>query len=110
MRQYVIDELRKYEVDRIRQYLEKNCEPGGIDRFYWLRMPDDMLTQVQYEHKDCAPFCSGIEVTEDSVIFEMLVRSRKNIRCSCVAFATDHQRQFILNFVDRLLKDTEIPV
>ena len=110
MRQYVVDELRKNEIERVAQYLNTKCEAGGVNRLYWLQIPDDLLSEVQLRHRDCAPFCIGVEITEDSVIFEMLVRSRQKLRCSCIAYASDQQRQFILNFADRLLRETEIGV
>ncbi len=108
MQQYVVDELRSGEIERITNYLEKSCERSTIDNLFWLKLPDDLLTPVQYEHKGCSPFCIGIEVTEDKVVFEMLVRSRKRLRCNCISYANAQQRQFILNFIDTLLKETEI--
>jgi len=108
MRQYVIDELRKHELERATRYLEEHCEPGGVNRLYWLQIPDDLLSGLQIEHSSCAPFCIGIEVTDDSVVFEMLVRSRQKLRCSCIAYASESQRQFILGFADRLIRETEI--
>ncbi len=108
MQQYVVDELRTSEIMRITDYLEKSCERSTLDNLYWLKVPDDLLTSVQYEHKDCSPFCVGIEVTDDKVVVEMLIRSRKKLRCSCIAYASNQQRQFILNFVDTLLRESEI--
>ena len=108
MHQYVIDELRKGEVDKITNYLKKYCEKSDLDNLFWLRLPDDLLTPTQYEHKECGPFWAGIEVTEESVVFEMLIRSRNKLRCSCISYASTQQRQFILNFADKLLKDIEI--
>ena len=108
MRQYVVDELRKNELERVEQYLENHCEPGGIGSLYWLQIPDDLLSEVQLDHNGCAPFCIGIEVTDNSVVFEMLVRSRQKLRCSCIAYASGRQRQFILDFADRLVRETEI--
>ncbi len=110
MRQYVVDELRKNEIERAEQYLSNKCDEGGVNRLYWLQIPDELLSETQLEHRDCAPFCAGIEVTEDSVVFEMLVRSRQKLRCSCIAYASEEQRQFIMNFADRLLRETDIGV
>ncbi len=108
MRQYVVDELRKNELERVEQYLKNHCEAAGVNRLYWLKIPDELLSDIQAEHKDCAPFCIGIEITDDSVVFEMLVRSRQKLRCSCISYASEQQRGFILNFADRLVKETEI--
>jgi len=108
VRQYVIDELGKDAVDRVLDYLEKHCEKSDLNNLFWLRMPDDMLSSEQYTHRDCQPHCSGIEVGDRFVSFEMLVRSRTSLKCSCIAYATPQQRQFILSFVDRLLEETGI--
>ncbi len=110
MLQFVVDELRPNEIERIVAFLEKSCKKSELDNLFWLYLPDDLLTPVQYQHKDCKPFCAGIEVTEDKVIFEMLIRSRSRLRCNCISYATDQQRQFILNFVDTVLKEAEILV
>ncbi|NPA95647.1 MAG: hypothetical protein GXO58_09510 [Thermodesulfobacteria bacterium] len=108
MRQYVVDELRSEEIEKITSYLEKSCERSALDNLFWLKLPDDILTPTQYGHKDCGPFCVGIEVTEDKMIIEMLIRSRKKLRCNCISYATNQQRQFILNFADTLLKEAGI--
>jgi hypothetical protein len=108
MRQYMVDELRQEELDRIRNYLDLNCEPSGLGGLYWLHIPEACLSKTQLEHKTCMPFCAAIETGGSWVKFEMLIRSRKKIRCDCVAFATSGQRQFILEFADRLLLENNI--
>ncbi len=108
MQQYIVDELRGNEIERIIAYLKRSCEKSALDNLFWLELPDDILTPLQYEHRDCRPFCIGIEVAEDKVIFEMLVRSRQKLRCSCISYASNQQRQFILNFADTLLKESDI--
>ena len=108
MRQYVIDELRGDDLERVLEYLNKHCERSELNNLFWLRIPDDMLSPDQYTHTDCQPHCAGIEVGDRFVSFEMLVRSRKSLKCSCIAFATPQQRQFILSFADRLVEETGI--
>ncbi len=110
MRQYVIDELRPHETERIRKYLEGSCEPSELGGLYWLCIPDDLLSPVQYEHNSCQPHCAAIEIGGDYVKFEMLIRSRRKIRCNCVHMATPQQRNFILSFADRVLTDLDINV
>ncbi|HID98069.1 MAG TPA: hypothetical protein EYP57_07775 [Thermodesulfobacteriaceae bacterium] len=110
MRQYVIDELRPAELDRIKDYLDNYCERSDIGSIFWLRIPDDMLTSVQSGHVDCRPHYAAVELGDRFVNFEMLIRSREKIRCNCVAFATPEQRDFILSFADAMLDKTEIKV
>ncbi len=110
MRQYMVDELRRMELERIRGYLDRHCEASDLGGLYWLHIPDECLSPTQIAHKDCMPFWTAVEMGGSWVKFEMLVRSRKKIRCNCVAFATEDQRDFILKFADKLLAGTEIPV
>ena len=110
MRQYVVDELRPNEVEKIREYLDKYCELSDIESLYWLRMPDDMLTPTQLEHKDCQPHYAAVELGDKRVKIEMLIRSRQIIRCNCVRFATPEQRTFLLAFMDTMLTKTKITV
>ncbi len=108
MRQYIIDELRPDAVRRVREYLDNHCEKSDLDNLYWLQIPDDMLSPDQYTHKDCQPHCSGIELGERFLCFELLVRSRTSLKCNCIAYATPQQRRFILSFADRLCEETDI--
>ncbi len=110
MRQYVIDELRPNEIKRIKDYLDNACETSDIGGLYWIHIPDDILSPVQYEHQECQPHCSAVELGDNLVKFEMLVRSRKKIRCNCVQMATSQQRNFILAFADKMMKDLGINV
>ncbi len=105
MRQYVIDELGKDAIERIRNYLEGHCEASGLNNIFWLQMPDDILSPEQYAHKACQPHCAGIEIGDKFVSFEMLIRSRNSLKCNCISYATPQQRQFILSFADRLIED-----
>ncbi|MDD3553970.1 MAG: hypothetical protein PHC35_05560 [Deltaproteobacteria bacterium] len=111
MRQYVIDELRPSEIDRIRTYLAKHCEMSDLDDFYWLLLPEDTLSEVQKGHvASCGPFGVGVQIGRDRLVIEFLVRSRKKIRCNCIAFANHSQRDFILAFADELVKFNNIVV
>lgn len=110
MRQYVVDELRAKEVEKIKEYLDKYCDLSDIGGLYWLKIPNDILSPTQYEHKSCQPHCAAIELGDKWVKFEMLVRSRQKIRCECVSYATTQQRTFLLSFVDNLLDQTGIRI
>ena len=110
MRQYVVDELRADEVEKIKEYLDKYCDLSDMVGLYWLKIPGDILSPTQYEHKSCQPHCAAIELGDKWVKFEMLVRSRQKIRCECVSYATPQQRTFLLSFVDNLLDQTGIRI
>ncbi len=109
MRQFVIDELNPAEMERVEAFVGRCCEKAAIGRIYWLDIPDDLHSAVQSQHREtCAPFSAAIEFTERAVVFEMLVRSRERLRCRCIGYATEAQRNFILNFVDTVIRNCEI--
>ena len=103
MRQYVIDELSALERDNLDSYLKRTLKPGPMLGIYWFVLPDDLLSQAQQGHDSCGPFYLAVELTDSRLCFEFLVRSTTNLHCSCIAHATPVQRQFILDFIDKML-------
>jgi len=105
MRQYLIDGLKKEEVDKIKRILKDRLEQGGTENIFWLNLPEDLLSSTQFEHKACQPFSFAIEVGDSWVKFEELVRSRTNLHCGCISYATWNQRLFMFRFIDSLLSE-----
>lgn len=108
MRQIVIDELSPMERDNIDSYLKRSLKKGAMPGLYWMELPPDLISAAQQEHQDCAPFSLGVEVEKQRVVFELLVRNKTNLHCTCIAHATQAQRQFVLDFVDRMVEEEKI--
>jgi hypothetical protein len=105
MRQVVIDELSPMERDNIDSYLKRSLKQGPMIGLYWIQLPDDLLSPTQLDHKEHGPFHLAVEVTNTAVKFELLVRSQVNLHCSCIAHATAAQRQYILDFMDKMVEE-----
>lgn len=103
MRQIVIDELSPMERDNIDSYLKRTIKQGPMIGLYWIELPQDLLAKAQQGHEEHGPFYLAVEVTGSAVKFELLVRSQSNLHCTCIAHATTAQRQFVLDFVDRMV-------
>lgn len=108
MRQLVIDELRADEKARIEEFLCRHAEPGSMAGIFWLPVPPALWGEGQEGHTDCAPFYFAVEVGETAVAFELLVRTQTTLHCSCIGYATDAQRDYLLGFIDRMLIEQEI--
>lgn len=108
MRQFVIDELSILERDNLESYLKRSLKPGPMAGIFWIELPDDLLAEAQRGHDPCGPFYLGVELTEKKLCFELLVRSQSNLHCTCIAYATSVQRQFVLDFIDRMLDEERI--
>jgi len=109
MRQYVLDEIDREDIARVREWLSARADLSGVDDLYWVNLQPDMLSQTQFAHGECQPHCFAVEVGDGFVKFELLIRSRINYRCrDCQVYATEKQRRFILEFADRLVADLQL--
>lgn len=108
MRQVLINEMNKDEAQKAKEFLEANGRAGAVNGLYWLRIPTDLLGEAQADHESCGPFSFAIELGDDFVSFELLVRSESNLHCSCTCYATSGQRDFLLAIMDRLVSSQGI--
>lgn len=105
MRQYLLDEIRRADIPRIREYLNEHAQAAGVEGVWWVDLPEDLLSPEQFSHQDCRPYRFAVELGDDFVRFEFLIRSLQTMRCACIDYATRMQRDFILAFADRLVED-----
>lgn len=110
MRQFVLDELSFLEHDNLDNYLKRNVKPGPIEGVFWLELPRKLLALPQLNHPDCGPFYFSVLLEKTEIRIEFLVRSSRNIRCSCIDWATPEQRKFVLDFIDTMIKEEYIMV
>lgn len=108
MRQLLIDGLSRQERDNLEHYLKRTLGAGLIEGLFWLPLPDDLLGEAQRGHQGCGPFHFGVELGEERLSFELLVRSQTNLHCSCIAYASPAQRDFLCRFVDTMLAEEQI--
>lgn len=104
MRQFVLDELSPMENDNIDSYLKRNLKQSPMIGVYWLPLPSELLTDIQKKHEDCGPYYTSVELDRHGLRFELLVRSTSNLHCSCIGYANQQQRQFILDFIDGMIE------
>jgi len=105
MRQYQIDEISRLDIPRVREYLHQHALAAGLEDIWWVDLQEDLLSPEQFSHPDCRPFRFAVELGDDFVRFEFLIRSRETMRCACIGYATRQQRDFILAFADRLVEE-----
>ena len=108
MRSYLIDVISKPHMEKIDAYLMKNAMKSGIEKLFWVKIPVDMLTDIQHQHKDCQPHVFAVELGTDWIKLEFLIRSLKGFRCSCSSYCSSPQRDFIINYADQLIEVLEI--
>jgi len=104
MKQYVIDELRPEDYDKIKAWLDDNLERSALGDLYWLPLDGGLLNDVQREHTDCAPHVFALELGPTSLSCELLVRTRKKVTCPCIGYATDQQFLWLVGRIDDLFQ------
>lgn len=110
MKQYVIDELRHNDFEKIKNYFKINSEQSNLNVIYWIFLPDDILTKNQKKHVQCQPYYFAVNIEKDYLSCELLVRSEKVMRCSCIRYATKKQHDWIIEYIDLILLKLNISV
>jgi hypothetical protein len=103
MKQYVIDQLRETDYEKVMGFLDLKAEKTAIDGIYWVNLPERLYSGIQREHVQCQPHYFAVSLDFSQISFELLIRSRQIIRCNCITYATREQRDYILRFADDML-------
>jgi hypothetical protein len=108
MKQYVIDEIRPLDHQKVKQYLDATYGPAEMGGIYWVPIAAEVLTDIQLAHNDCQPFYFAIDLAEERFALELLVRTKKRIRCACIGYASRDQRIWIIEVVDAIFERLDI--
>jgi hypothetical protein len=110
MKQYVVDELRPEDHTKIKGFLDQQYAVPGFEGLYWIPIDEALLDGVQRAHDDCRPFYFALELSPDRLACELLVRTKQQIRCECIQYATENQRNWLIALVDAALAELKISV
>ncbi|MDP2643694.1 MAG: hypothetical protein Q8P24_02025 [Desulfobacterales bacterium] len=108
MKQYVIDELRPADYEKLKTYLEQHVSPGSLPGIYWIALEQKLLNDLQAAHTECRPFYFAMELRSDALASEFLIRTQNRLRCDCIGYAMEEQRQWIIRFADSIFERLEI--
>ena len=79
---------------------------SGLEGIFWLPIPDDMLNQKQKEHKlQCGPYNMALEIGDEAVYLELLVRGLGRLRCECLGPPSPALREYMIDYLDSVLRD-----
>jgi hypothetical protein len=108
MRYYLIDEISPQDMKKARGFLSTNAITSGLDSLFWVRLPDDLLSPQQYEHDRCRPHVLAVETGADWIKFELFIRALNTMKCTCPAYCSRQQRDFVVNFADSMVEELGI--
>ena len=108
MRSYLIDELSPRDVEKVNRYLTQKALASGLEKIFWVPVPNHLLSHIQSRHRTCQPFVYALELGGKWVKIECFVRSLKGMICECQDYPTPGQMTFILDFAHQMIKDLGI--
>lgn len=108
MKQYVIDEIRSADHEKIKSYLDAEFGPAEMGSIYWIAVPEEVLNEVQIAHKPCQPFFFALDLEPERLSCELLIRTRRHVRCDCISYATESQRNWLISVLDAVFEKLEI--
>ena len=108
MKQYVIDELRPADYRKIKSYLDVTFDSSPLDGIYWVPLDADHYNRIQAEHTACQPFYFAIDLEANMMACELLIRTKDRLRCDCISYATDRQRNWLIGYIDHMFKKLDI--
>lgn len=108
MKQYVIDELRPEDYEKIKTYMDAHFGPADMGDIYWIPLDPDIYDSTQQSHDECSPFYFTVQLSSTSFVAELLVRTKNRLRCDCIQYATKKQFFWLIQFVDAIIERLEI--
>lgn len=108
MRAFLLDEIGRDDMAKVRRYLGDWAVESGVTDLYWIELPEDLRTADQAAHEQCQPHRFAVELGEDFVRVELLIRPSQGLRCHCAGYADERQRAHIIAWTDRLVAETGI--
>ncbi|MGM0426559.1 MAG: hypothetical protein ACQEQ7_04910 [Thermodesulfobacteriota bacterium] len=108
MRAYLIDELSSPDMKKITTFLQKVAIRSSLEQIFWIPIPLDMLSKVQFIHTECQPHVFAVELGDDWIKVEFFVRTLKTMRCDCPGYCTRQQREYVLSFTNGMLEQLAI--
>ncbi len=108
MKQYVIDELRPADYKALETYLDTQYGPAAMDGIYWIPLEADILTDIQSAHTECRPQYFAVDLDDNRLACEFLIRSKNRVRCDCLHYATESQRNWLIGLIDNIFDRMQI--
>ena len=108
MKQYVIDELRPSDYEALKTYLDEQYGPSEMGGIYWIPLAFDLLTDIQSAHTECQPHYVAVDLDGNRLACEFLARSNHRVRCDCIRYATENQRNWLIGLIDNIFDRLQI--
>jgi hypothetical protein len=108
MKSYLIDEISAPDMERLSMLVRDRGSASGLDKVFWINIPDDHLNELQSSHAGCRPYVFAIELGSSFIKAEFFIRTLKDMGCPCSSYPDQEQGRFIIRFVDGMIEELGI--
>jgi hypothetical protein len=108
MKYYLIDEITHQDMDRLSEFLKNNATMSGLEKVFWVNIPENYFNEIQAGHSNCRPYFFALELGSGMLKAELFIRTLTEFNCSCSGCADSAQTSFIINFVDKMIEELNI--
>lgn len=86
---------------KLKAYFDELELRSSIPGLYWLPVPEELLNELQTEHlPSCGPYVLALDIGDDGVILETLIRAQNQLHCECIAFGSKELVQHMLDYLN----------
>ena len=104
MDEVVFDQISLQALENVENKLTSLGLASSIPGIFWLPISNEFLTETQKEHaKDCGPYMLAVEITDNSLILETLVRASNRLHCNCMEPALPALLEHMTDYLNSLL-------
>lgn len=108
MKYYLVDEISVDDMERALLFLRENGTISGLENVFWIRVPEEYLTETQSGHMGCRPYFFAVEVGGGMIKAEFFIRTLKAMTCSCNGYPDPGQVRYIIRYVDNMIEKLDI--
>jgi len=108
VKSYLIDEIGDADLKGIHRFLSAKAISSGVDALFWVEVAPPLLTSLQQEHVPCQPYVFAVELGQGFVKAELFLRTLSNMRCSCQGCCTPPQANFVIEWINEMLRELSI--
>lgn len=110
MRVYLVEDLPPELCRRLADFAVERGYASSLEGLFWLPVPESLWSSLQREHAArCGPYAVSLEIGEDFLRLELLVRARNRLHCDCVAPANSDTRQALIDHLEGLIAECNLP-
>ncbi|WP_296303577.1 hypothetical protein [uncultured Desulfovibrio sp.] len=110
MRAYLAEDLPPELCRRLADFARERGYASSLEGLFWLPVPESLWSPLQREHAArCGPYAVSLEIGEDFLRLELLVRACNRLHCDCVAPADSATRQALIDRLEELISECDLP-